>query len=134
MEYKILEKSDAPSHEIDEYGNIFNYKTGHKMSTGNKRYAIVFLNGSRKDSRKRKTHYVHRLVAKYFIGECPDGYVVNHKDGDTRNNHVSNLEYCSISDNVKHAYKSGLKKRNPGSLHPNSKLSEWEVILIRKLK
>lgn len=52
---------------------------------------------------KRKTMGVHRLVAIAFIGEPPfDDAQVNHKDGDRSNNHVDNLEWVSIKDNIRH--------------------------------
>lgn len=58
---------------------------------------------------KRYTKYVHRLVAECFI-ENPDCLPeVNHKDGDKSNNTASNLEWCSRSQNLLHAYKYGLK-------------------------
>ena len=46
--------------------------------------------------------YIHREVAKLFIGDIPDGFVVNHKDGNKLNNSVYNLEIISQSDNVHH--------------------------------
>lgn len=51
---------------------------------------------------------VHRLVAAAFIGPCPDGHEVNHKDGTKRNNRVENLEYVTRSQNTKHAHDMGL--------------------------
>jgi hypothetical protein len=52
--------------------------------------------------------YIHRMVAEAFIPN-PHGYSeVNHIDGDKSNNHVSNLEWCSRSYNIKHALKKGL--------------------------
>lgn len=39
------------------------------------------------------THYVHRLVAKHFLPGWKEGRRVIHKDGDSNNNHVDNLEY-----------------------------------------
>ena len=47
-----------------------------------------------------KNCYIHREVAKLFIGNIPDGFVVNHKDGNKLNNSVYNLEIISQSDNV----------------------------------
>lgn len=53
---------------------------------------------------------VHRLVAEAF-NKNEHGYnVVNHIDGNKLNNNSNNLEYCSVSDNVKHAYDIGLRK------------------------
>lgn len=55
-------------------------------------------------------HYVHVLVAATFIGPKPDGMQVNHKNGIKSDNRVCNLEYVTRSDNVKHAYESGISK------------------------
>ena len=55
-----------------------------------------------------KSYEIHRIVAKFFIGERPEGLCVNHIDGNKLNNKPSNLEYITISENVKHAISSGL--------------------------
>ena len=57
---------------------------------------------------KRWRPFVHTLVARAFIGECPKGREVNHKDGDKRNNHWSNLEYLTHKENIRHAWDSGM--------------------------
>jgi hypothetical protein len=59
---------------------------------------------------------VHRLVAKAFIGPCPKGKEVNHKDGVKKNCHWTNLEYLTKSQNQLHAYRLGLKKAKHGTL------------------
>lgn len=52
---------------------------------------------------------VSRCVAVHFI-ENPSNYkVVNHLDGNKMNDHENNLEWCSYSDNILHAYKIGLR-------------------------
>ena len=52
--------------------------------------------------------YIHRLVAQAFI-ENPFGLPqVNHMNGDKQNNAASNLEWCSASENARHAYDTGL--------------------------
>ena len=57
----------------------------------------------------QETVFVHRLVARAFCDECADGLEINHKDGDKLNNTASNLEWVTKSENIKHAYRTGLK-------------------------
>ena len=57
---------------------------------------------------KAKDFLVARLVATTFLGVPPEGYTVNHKDGNRLNNRVENLEWLSIGDNIRHAFDTGL--------------------------
>lgn len=52
---------------------------------------------------------VHRIVAYTWIGmPSAERNEINHKDGNKLNNHVSNLEWCNRSENVRHGFDSGL--------------------------
>lgn len=53
---------------------------------------------------------VHRLLAEAFIPPFT-GEQVNHIDGNKRNNALENLEWCTGSDNMNHAYKCGLHSK-----------------------
>lgn len=57
--------------------------------------------------------YIHALVAEAFLGRRETGMEVNHLNGRKGNNRPSNLEYCTPSENMKHAYRTGLKKTTP---------------------
>lgn len=58
-----------------------------------------------------KRHYVHHLVAAAFHGPRPEGYEINHRDGENFNNRATNLEYLTPEANMRHAVKLGLKAR-----------------------
>ena len=75
-------------------------------------YYRVYLS---KDS-KKKQFLVHRLVAEAFIDNPENHPVVNHKDGNKKNNHVSNLEWCTRSHNDKHAFELGLRVPTDGGM------------------
>ena len=62
---------------------------------------------------KHKTVLVHRIVALTFLGEPPkENMTVNHKDGNRRNNHIENLEWLSLADNIRHGFRTGLYHSN----------------------
>jgi hypothetical protein len=92
-------------YEVSIYGEIKSIKTGKllkpRLSTG---YAMVALwnNGLRKDLK------IHRLVAIAYIKNPMNKPQVNHIDGNKLNNELSNLEWVTNSENLKHAYKNGL--------------------------
>lgn len=76
---------------------------------------------------KIKTIRVNRIVASMFIPN-PNNYpVVNHISGAKIDNNSKNLEWCSQSENLKHAFRIGLMKRSTpmkgrtGEKHPKSK-------------
>ena len=61
---------------------------------------------------------VHRLVCQTWHGAMPiDKPWVNHKDGNKSNNHYSNLEWTSISENIQHKFDTGLQVMPKGKDH-----------------
>lgn len=77
--------------------------------------------------KKRKHMKVHRLVCLTWVGQPPNSNFtdVNHKDGNSLNNHFNNLEWCTKSQNQRHAIKEGLKGK--GEDLYNSQLTNKQV-------
>jgi len=80
---------------------------------------------------KPKSICIHRIVALTFKPNLKNLPEVNHIDGDKLNNSVENLEWCTRTENIKHAYKFRDPKTYKGSGNKNSKLIEKQVINIR---
>lgn len=83
------------------------------------------------------TYYVHKLVAELFIDNPYNKKFINHKDGNKQNNRVDNLEWCTRSENEKHAWRIGLKNKNTvgtkGENHGMHKLTQVQVDYIRRV-
>ena len=90
-------------YEVSDAGRVRNSETGKLLrlrSDKNGYQMITFSIDSRRTTKK-----IHRLVAEAFIPNDGNKPQVNHKDGNHRNNHVENWEWCTSSENHLHAYK-----------------------------
>lgn len=76
---------------------------------------------------------VHRLVAESFLPNPENKKEVNHIDGNRANNHVSNLEWSTHKENMRHAVETGLNWHF-GEKHVWNRLKLHEVKEIWKLK
>ena len=119
---------------IKSDGTIYSDNSG-KMKTRNRsgtEYQII--NFSAIDG-KKKTFRVHRLVLMAFNPvENMEKLEVNHKDGNKKNNNLSNLEWCTPSENQKHAYKMGLNKARKGEKSNFAKLKQEDIEKIFELR
>lgn len=68
----------------------------------------------------------HRAVAQAFIGDIPEGWVVNHLDEDKTNANVMNLEICTASHNVRHSVASRKPRAKQGKIIED--FSDWKPI------
>lgn len=100
-----------PLYDCSSCGRIRNHKTGRILKTNINTRGYMHLTLRRNN--KAYTERVHRLVALTFLPIAnSDQLDVNHIDGDKLNNHVSNLEWCTRSENIQHGIRNGLIKTN----------------------
>lgn len=77
--------------------------------------------------------FVHRLIATAFIPNPFLKPIINHKDGNKENNNVTNLEWATYKENMRHAYNTGLNKRRFGEDNFSHVISRRQAIEICKL-
>lgn len=112
-EWKPIE--NIPGYSVSSEGRVRNDTTGtirkFKPSKGS-RYAKLHI------GRVHRKHYaVHKLVANAFLGKPPiDDAEINHLDGNRYNNSITNLEWCTHSENMKHANRTGICPPPPSPL------------------
>ena len=77
-----------------------------------------------------KTWLVSRLVALAFCEGYSEGMTVNHIDGNPMNNKASNLEWCSIGDNIRKGFEIGLysTQRQVSIIYPNGESKDFASI------
>lgn len=114
-------------YKISSYGRVQSIKTEkhisvHKMKTG---YFGIRL------WKENKTKYftIHRLLAIHFIPNPENKREVNHIDSNKANFALTNLEWATPSENMKHAFDSGHVKNNyqKGFNHKQCKLTPSNV-------
>jgi len=129
---KLMDDISVPygNYIVMKNGSIISNSTGNLLSQFNKNgYPSVTL----REGGKSKTKKVHRLLAECFL-EQPEGTtVVNHIDGNKENYSLDNLEWVTPSENMKHAWATGLKTSTEAMRNNCKALSKIRGKQSRKL-
>ena len=52
-----------------------------------------------------------RFIYAWFKGDIPDGYIINHINGNSFDNRPENLQLLTVGDNLKRRFESGEEER-----------------------
>lgn len=109
---KIIQVKDYPNYWVSNLGRVYTKEksgdliekesrpTGRTDSKGQSYYSISLWY-----SKQKKKFSIHKLVATHFIGEIPDGYLVDHINCNPEDNYVTNLQIITIRENTARAAK-----------------------------
>lgn len=120
-------------YKVSTHGQVVSFAFGRtrilkgaKVNRTNAIHVRLCMKGDEKD------FSVHRLVATAFIPNPENKPQVNHIDGDRTNNRLENLEWCTGSENVRHAFRTGLSKPRYGESNNKTKLKDYQILEIRE--
>ena len=92
-------------YKITDTGKVFSIKSNRFIGSNLKDgYSLVILRKNNKSYAKT----IHRIVALHFLPNPNFFPEVNHIDGNKHNNNINNLEWVTPSENVQHAFDTGL--------------------------
>ena len=127
-------------YSVDDEGSVYSHHFNRTKILKQNENKHGYLQVSLHINKIAKVYRVHSLITLVFLGERQKGYVVNHKDGNKKNNKLSNLEYVTSAENNIHALKTGLRhpakmkgKVPKGTLHYNATITEDDVYEIIRI-
>lgn len=122
-EWKPIPRTKG-KYEASNFGRLRNVESG-RIFIGD-RDQLGYRNTTLRLNGNRIRTSAHRLVMEAFVGVCPKGYQVNHIDHNPSNNYLTNLEYVTPSENVRHSFKHGRARRDcensPGTILTNDQV------------
>lgn len=112
-EVREVAESKRMYYYVDRLGNVYSLtkvkQIIKKLNPYNNGHGYLYIRIN------KQAKSVHRLVYETFNGAIPEGYCINHIDGNKQNNrctndHNNNLEAITMAENNKHARDNGLNQ------------------------
>lgn len=109
-EWKAIAECNG-EYYVSNHGRVKSLKFGKErilkpaINSSGYWYIFIFVK-----NQKPKFCMIHKLMAVAFIPNTQNKKEVNHKDGNKLNNNLCNLEWVTHSENMKHAWDTGLFK------------------------
>jgi hypothetical protein len=112
-----------PHYCVNEHGEVFSLRSNKQLSYSKTKHGYMSARFCENNIQKRRL--LHRIVLSSFCGYSEARPHVNHKDLNIKNNSLPNLEWCTVSENMKHSFAHGRKPSKAfegkfGNLHHNS--------------
>lgn len=90
-------------------GKIFSHRSNRFLKNQETKNGYEVITLCSKDIKEVK--YIHRIVAETYIDNHNNLPIINHKDGNKKNNKLTNLEWTTYSGNLIHAYENELRDK-----------------------
>ncbi|GAG01150.1 unnamed protein product [marine sediment metagenome] len=110
------------SHHISTFGRVKNIERNLILKLQNKN---GYLHVSIKHNKIRKDFQAHRLVALAFLENPERKPQVNHINGKRGDNNINNLEWVTISENIKHSWNYCSRVRISTKKNKISAIKKW---------
>lgn len=127
----FIQIPEAPNYAVSSSGMCVSLVTANVIAPWNRK-GYMWASFSLGKRRSCFGTSVHRLVCRLFNGEGPDGAVVNHLNGKKHDNRACNLQWCTPTENVSHAYRTGLQKSGE-SHHYRKHITTATALKIRSM-
>lgn len=113
-------------YKISDTGIVFSVRTNKELKPFVTQWG--YLSVQLRNHSKKANRFVHRLVGEAFLEKPEDATEINHKDGNKKNNHVSNLEWCTSSQN--HSHRCHVLGEKPTNIHIMHQKNSKRVVCI----
>lgn len=123
-------------YQVSNLGNVkrLNYRgTGKERLLKNYLGCVGYYKICLSKDGKVTTVNIHRLISQTFIPNPENKPQVNHINGIKTDNNIKNLEWVTSKENMQHAHDTGLIISSKGEHRSLSKLTEIQVLEIRKI-